>query len=49
MKGVLKYAQNTERCPLRGQVFLFLCTKRGAEAPVDYLSTFATAPFSKAM
>ena len=32
-------------CGLFGVRFLFLGHKNGAAAPVDYLSTFATAPF----
>lgn len=31
-------------CGLFGVRFLFLGHKNGAAAPVDYLSTFATAP-----
>ena len=33
-------------CGLFGVRFLFLGYKNGAAAPVDYSSTFATAPFS---
>ena len=33
-------------CGLFGVRFLFLGHKNGAATPVDYLSTFATAPFS---
>ena len=33
-------------CGLFGVRFLFLGHKNGAAAPVDYLSTFATAPFN---
>lgn len=32
-------------CGLFGVRFLFLGYKNGAAAPVDYSSTFATAPF----
>jgi hypothetical protein len=42
---VLKYAQNSERYPQSESIFLFLCAKKGAVAPVEQLSTFATAPF----
>ncbi len=34
-------------CGLFGVRFLFLGYKNGAAAPVDYSSTFATAPYSK--
>jgi len=33
-------------CGLFGVRFLFLGHKNGAVAPVDHLSTFATAPFN---
>ena len=35
-------------CGLFGVRFLFLGPKNGAAAPVDYLSTFATAPAKEA-
>ena len=36
-------------CGLFGVRFLFSGHKNGAAAPVDYLSTFATAPLSIAV
>ena len=42
---MLKYAQNPERFPQMVKSFFFYAQRKGAAAPVDYLSTFATAPF----